>query len=185
MSPPSTIPPGVLPRATRRGFLRLAGATAALTALGQLRMLPPVAAAASHGERFFDAGETEILTRIAERMVYSGDPAAPRVRDTATIATIDALCAGLPPAVSEPLPLALRLFEYGPFLFDLSFARFTRMSDAAQDTSLHGWMTSRFALRRLAFTGLRNLCMLGYYSQPETRPLIGYRGPLIGTRPTP
>ncbi len=185
MNPPSTAPPGVLPRATRRGFLRLAGASAALTALGQLRMLPPALAAASQGERFFDAGETEILTRIAERMVYSGDPAAPGVRDIATIATIDALCAGLPPAVSEPLPLALRLFEYGPFLFDLSFARFTRMSDAAQDTSLHGWMTSRFALRRLAFTGLRNLCMLGYYSQPETWPLIGYQGPLIGRRPTP
>ncbi len=184
MRPSVTSPPGPLPRATRRGFLRLAGATAAFTALGQLRMLPPLAAAASHGERFFDAGETEILTRIAERMVYSGDPAAPRLRDTASIATIDAFCAGLPPAVSEPLPLALRLFEYGPLLFDLSFARFTRMSDAAQDASLHGWMTSRFALRRLAFAGLRNLCMLGYYSQPETWPLIGYRGPLVGARPT-
>ncbi len=185
MNRPAPSPPGLLPRATRRGFLRLAGATAALTALGQLRMLPPVAAAADRGARFFDPGETEILTRIAERMVYSGDPAAPRVRDTASIATIDALCAGLPPAVSEPLPLALRLFEYGPYFFDLSFARFTRMDDAACDASLEGWMRSRLALRRQAFTGLRNLCMLGYYSQPETWPLIGYRGPLIGTRPTP
>ncbi len=59
------------------------------------------------------------------------------------------------------------------------------MDDDARDASLHGWMTSRFALRRLAFTGLRNLCMLGYYSQPETWPLIGYQGPLIGSRPTP
>ena len=39
MSRSSAPPPGVLPRATRRGFLRLAAASAALTALGQLRTL--------------------------------------------------------------------------------------------------------------------------------------------------
>ena len=39
-------------------------------------------------------------------------------------------------------------------------------------------MQSRLELRRLAFLGVRNLCFLGYYSQPETWPLIGYQGPL-------
>ena len=52
-----------------------------------------------------------------------------------------------------------------------------------QDASLRAWMTSRLAIRRLAFTGVRNLCMLGYYSQEESWPLIGYAGPLIA-RPT-
>ena len=57
--------------------------------------------------------------------------------------------------------------------------RFSRMTDAQKDASLEAWMTSRLALRRMAFLALRNLALLGYYSQPETWPLIGYQGPLI------
>ncbi len=43
-------------------------------------------------------------------------------------------------------------------------------------------MESRFGVRRLAFLALRNLSLLGYYAQPETWPMIGYRGPLLGRR---
>ena len=51
------------------------------------------------------------------------------------------------------------------------------MRDAEKDASLEAWMTSRLALRRLAFLALRNLAFLGYYSQPDTWPLVGYQGP--------
>jgi hypothetical protein len=165
--------------ATRRGFLRLAGTSAALTALAQIRPLPAPAAAGPPGERFFDARETEILSQIVERMVDSGEPGTPAMRETHAVATIDAFCRRLDPALTGPLPLALRLFECGPILFDLSFSRFSRMSDAQKDASLEAWMTSRLALRRMAFLALRNLALLGYYSQPETWPLIGYQGPLL------
>jgi hypothetical protein len=167
------------PRATRRGFLRLAGATAALGALGQLRELP-LRAAPPGADPFFDAGETEILTQLAERILDTGEPAAPRVRDTATVAAIDALCAQLDPELAGQLPLALRLFEWGPWIFDWTPARFTRMDPAQQDASLQAWATSRLALRRQAFQGVRNLCLFGYYSQPEVWPAIGYQGPLLG-----
>jgi hypothetical protein len=189
---PRTPPARLL--ASRRGFLQLAGASAALTALGQLRVLPSMAATggarvlpavAAGGARFFDERETEILTQIVERMVETGDPAAPALRDTAAVATIDAACGQLDPAVSGELPLALRLFEYGPILFDLTFSRFTRMSDAEKDASIEAWSTSRFAVRRMAFLAFRNLAMLGYYSQPETWELVGYRGPLLGSEPAP
>jgi hypothetical protein len=166
-------------RATRRGFLRLAGTSAALTALAQVRALSAPGAAEPLRERFFDARETEILTQIVERMVDTGEPDAPAVRETRAVATIDAFCRRLDPEISGPLPLALRLFEYGPMLFDLSFSRFSRMSDAQKDASLEAWMTSRLALRRTAFLALRNLALLGYYTQPETWPLIGYQGPLL------
>ncbi|MEE9608996.1 MAG: hypothetical protein V3U03_14750 [Myxococcota bacterium] len=167
---------------SRRGFLRLAGAAAAFTALGQLRVVAPGARAlpADAGPAFFDPWETEVLTQIMERVVETGLPDAPRVRDTRAVATVDALCHTLPPGVSGQLPLALRLFEYGPLLFDLQFSRFTRMSDEQKDASLEAWMTSRLSVRRMAFTGVRNLCFFGYYSQDETWPLIGYAGPLIG-----
>ena len=170
------------PATTRRGFLRLAGTTAAFGALAQLRVLPAGAlgcAAAAPSGRFFDASETEILTQLMERITDTGLPGAPRVRETRAVATVDTVCLGLDPAVSGVLPLALRLFEWGPLLFDFRLARFSTLSPAEQDASLHGWMTSRLALRRMAFTGVRNLCFMGWYSQPEVWPLIGYQGPLL------
>ncbi len=164
---------------TRRGFLRLAGATASLTALAELRAVPAAATEDRVAAGFFSAVEREILTQIVERMVDSEQPAAPRVRDTDAVATIDALCGSLDPSVTQPLPTLLRVVDYAPFVFDLSFKRFTRMTPKEQDASLTGWMRSRFALRRVAFMALRNLSFLGYYSQEETWPLIGYGGPLL------
>ena len=96
----------------RRGFLRLAGAATAFTALAQLRALPPAAQASPAEAGPFDAMETEILTQIVERMVETGEPAAPRVRSTAAIPTIAALCQRLDPGVVGQLSMALRLFEY-------------------------------------------------------------------------
>lgn len=169
---------------SRRGFLRLAGATAAFTALGQIRALPPAVRAAEAGdaEGVFDAMETEILTQIVERMVETGEPGAPRVRDTAAIPTLEALCRRLDPGVVGQLSIALRLFEYGPIVFDFTLSRFSRMSPEQKDASLECWMRSRLAIRRQAFLALRNLAMLGYWSQPETWPLIGYQGPLLAAR---
>jgi hypothetical protein len=170
-------------RLSRRAFLRGAGLAASLAAVGRIRALPAAAAElAALGPRFFSDHETEILTQIVERMVDTGDPAAPAVRDTRAVATIDGLVAGLDPAVSGQLPLALRLFEWGPLVFDFTFSRYTRMTPAEQDASLEAWMTSRLQIRRLAFAGLRNLALLGYWSQDETWPLIGYAGPLLGAR---
>ena len=175
------MPPLGPARATRRGFLRLAGATAALASLAQLRALPAAAAdaASRSGERFFSPRETEILTCIAERVCDTGDPAAPPLRETGALASIDAFCRALDPALTAQLPLALRLFEWGPFLFDWTFTPFTRMSDAQRDASLRAWTTSRLAIRRQAFLAVRNLCLLGFYSQPEAWRLIGYQGPLL------
>jgi hypothetical protein len=170
------------PTATRRGFLKLAGATAAFGALAQLRVMPGAAAGlaadAARG-RFFDDAQTEILTQLMQRMVETGLPGAPQVRDTRAVATVDAVCHGLDPAVSGVLPLALLLVEWSPLLFDFRFARFTSLGADEQDASLRSWATSRLTLRRTAFLGLRNLCFLGWYSQPEVFRLIDYQGPLL------
>lgn len=173
-------------RTSRRGFLKLSG-TAGLATLASLPALPAVAEdAAPAGGGFFSAREREILTAIVERMVETGEPGAPAVRDTRAIDVIDDACAALPTAVTEQLSAALQLFEWWPFLLELRFQRFTELPPDARDTSLAGWMTSRFGVRRLAFYALRNLGMLGYWSQDETWPLIGYRGPLrTSPRPEP
>jgi hypothetical protein len=114
-----------------------------------------------------------------ERIVDTGLPDAPKVRDTGAVATVDGLCAGLDPSISGPLPLLMRAFEYAPLLLDFTFTRFTSMTAAEKDVSIETWRTSRLHLRRLAFLGVRNLCFFGWYAQPESWPLIGYQGPLI------
>ena len=118
-------------------------------------------------------------------MVATGVPDAPAVRETGAIETIDRICAGLDPGVSQVLPDLLRLVEWGPLLFDFSLTRFSKMSDAEKDASLRAWMTSRLGLRRRAFYALRNLSYLGYYSQDATWALIGYRGPFRLGEETP
>ena len=167
---------------SRRGFLRLAGSATALAALARIPAVPAAARAAArepNGGRFFDPDATRVLTAVVERMVHDGDPAAPALAGTRAIATIDALCGALDPALTEPLPLLLRLVEWGPPLFDLRFSRFTRLDAEGRDAALRGWMTSRFGVRRMGFGALRNLSMLGWYSQEESWPAIGYAGPLL------
>jgi hypothetical protein len=134
------------------------GSTAAFTTLAQLRVIPAGAAAPSAptASRFFAPDETEILTQIVERMVDTGESRAPRVRATRTIETIDRFCGSLDPELTAPLSLALRLVEYGPIVFDLTFSRFTRMDPAQQDASLAASMRSRLGLRRRVFYALRN-----------------------------
>ena len=163
--------------ATRRGFLRVAGGSAAFASLANLRALP--AAASGTGGRFFAPAEREVLTQVVERMVETGEPAAPAVRATGAIDAIDALCLSLDPDATAPLPPLLRLVEWSPLVFDGRFSRFTTLADDEQDRALTGWMRSRFAWRRMAFLALRNLALLGYWSQDATWPLIGYRGPLL------
>jgi len=163
--------------ATRRGFLRLAGASAAFASLANLRALPAAAGAA--GGRFFASEEREVLTQVVERIVDTGEPSAPAVRATAAIDTIDALCVSLDPDATAPLPALLRLVEWSPLVFDGRVARFTALAPGDQDRVLTGWMRSRFAWRRMAFLALRNLALLGYWSQDATWPLIGYGGPLL------
>jgi hypothetical protein len=171
---------GLGPRSTRRGFLRLTGATLALAGLANLRVLPAAGALpAVAGRRFFSPADAERLTAIVERMVASDDPTAPAVRETRAVETIDSLCRVLDPGATRLLPVLLRLVDWGPLLFELRPSRFSALTDAEKDAHLAGWMRSRLRWRRLAFLALRNLSFLGYYSQAETWPAIGYAGPLL------
>jgi hypothetical protein len=168
-------------RVSRRSFLALAGGGAAFGSIASLRSVPAAAVevASAAPVAFFAPREREILTQIVERMVDTGDPSAPTVRGSGTMETIDALCAGLDPNATAPLPALIRLVDWGPLLFERRLARFTSLDAAGQDAQLASWMTSGLALRRMGFYALRNLALLGYWSQDATWPLVGYAGPLL------
>jgi hypothetical protein len=156
--------------------------SAALLALSRLRLAPAIAlsdAPASAELRVLGRRDARILSAIAERMTFTGDPAMPPFGDTAGLQTIDAALRQLPPDVPQQLSYALVLFEYGPPLFAGKLATFTMLTPAWQDLYLDGWADSRFQSRRIAFQAFKNLSMLGYYSQDATWAAIHYQGPWV------
>jgi hypothetical protein len=169
------------PVLSRRTFLRAGGTSAALLMLSRLRALPaagqhppPVPGATLRVLRPTDA---RILGVIADRMTFTGDPGMPRFADTAGLQVIDAALLQVPPDVPQQLSWALLLFEYGPPLFLGKLSTFSGLSPEWQDAYIAGWADSRFHTRRIAFQALKNLSMLGYYSQDATWPAIHYDGP--------
>ena len=167
-------------RIGRRDFLRLTGFSAGMLAVARLRVAPAWAEAASAtagSMRMLSPGDARILTAVAARITFTGDPAMPRFEETAALQTIDTALRQLPPDVPEQLSWALWLVEYGPPLLIGQPSRYTNLSPAWQDIYLSGWAESRFQTRRLVFQAVKNLSMLGYYAQDATWPGIHYGGP--------
>lgn len=172
----------------RRTFLKLGALGPAMLALQQLPARGAWAggvgssagfATPEQGAHVLDEEDSDRLMSIVERMVWTGEQAAPAPREIGTLAAIEGALATLDDSLVEELRLALRLVEYWPVLMEWRFRRFRTLSPEAQDESLEGWRTSRIELRRRVFYALRNLALLGYWSQDETWSLIGYPGPWI------
>jgi hypothetical protein len=52
--------------------------------------------------------------------------------------------------------------------------RFSRLDPVAADAYLDTWAQSSLPPRRAVFQGLKSICMMGYWSRPETWSGIGY-----------
>lgn len=131
----------------------------------------------SNDLQFFSPAEAEILMVLTERMVGTDTPDRPQrpsARGTSTsnppstVTTIDAFVAGLPSNVQLQLRRALHLFQWCPILFVGKLVPFTQLSFHDADAYIQSWAESRFGLRRRLFRGLRDLTLLGYYSQFAT-----------------
>jgi len=166
---------------SRRSFLRYSAVTAGLGTLVRLRAVPAATESPliEATPEVFSPNEKEILTVIVERMVDSGDPSMPAVRDTHAIATIERTLGEVDESVASQLRWLLSVFEYAPPLLAFRMSTFTGMTPEEQDDYLRGWANSRFQIRRLAFRALKNLSMLGYYAQDSTWRGIHYDGPWV------
>ena len=164
---------------SRRSFLRYTAVTAGLLAVSRLRVAPALAAPATASRlRVLTPHQDAVLTAIVERMVFTGADNMPAVRDTRAVETIDQAMLQLDPAVQSQVGWLLTLFQWGPPLFQLKLKTFTSLTPDERDDYLRDWATSRSDTRRLAFRALKNLSMLGYYSQDATWKGIHYDGPL-------
>jgi hypothetical protein len=166
----------------RRTFLRAAGMSAGLLTLSKLgRAVSAVALVdtSNGGLKVLSTGDARVLSAIAERMVFTGDPGMPRFGETSGLRIIDNAMRHLVDDVTQQLHWALLLFEYAPPLFAGRLSTFTGLDATAQDAYLAGWADSRFTLRRIAFQALKNLSYLGYYSDDATWKGIHYDGPWV------
>jgi len=164
---------------SRRSFLRWTAVSAGLLTVSRLRLAPPAAATSAGCARVLTPSQAEILTVVVERMVYSGSPEMPAVRDTAAIATIDQALLQLDAPTQSQVGWLITLFEWGPPVFQFKLRRFTTLSAEEQDAYLRDWATSRVETRRIAFQALKNLSVLGYYAQDATWKGIHYDGPWV------
>jgi hypothetical protein len=167
---------------SRRSFLRYVGVSAGLLMISRLRV-PPAWGAQSPaaGLTVLTPQQAAVMTAVVERMVATGDSTAnmPAVQDTHAIETIDRALLQLDPSVQSQLRWLLMIFQWGPPLFQLKFTTFTGMAAQERDDYLDDWATSNLETRRLAFRALKNLSMLGYYSQDATWKGIHYDGPWV------
>lgn len=162
---------------SRRAFLQRTTWFVGMAALVRLRAPVAYAATAPASLQYLDHDQADLLGAIVERMVFTGDPAMPLARDTDAVFVIDQALLQADGDVREQLGWLLRLFDWGPILFQGRFARFRSLTDEERDDYIRGWATSRFTLRRIGFQALKNLSMLGYYAHESTWRGIGYHGP--------
>jgi len=170
---------GLVPSLSRRSFLQYTALSAGMLALARLRVPSAAVAAPIGGLRILTPHEAEILSAIVERMVFSGDNAMPSVAQTRAIETIDQALQQLDAPVQSQLRWLLVVIQWGPPFLHLQFSTFLGMSPTERDDYLRSWAASPYEIRRLAFRALKNLSMLGYYSQDATWKGIHYDGPWV------
>lgn len=173
---------------SRRGFLGVGGAAAALAAAG--------------GSYAWLMGSDEDYARMA------GD-AAPVLLSIKEYAVLDALAAALVhpikrgPGVGQAMTAlridrelslhhestlaadvraSLALLEHAPALDGLG-PRFTALSDSDKQAFLAGCAGAGGGIRRAAYAGVRFLVLFFYYTDDRTWPGIGYAGPSVEEKP--
>jgi hypothetical protein len=164
-------------KTNRRTFLRTGLFGGALLALGGAGLaLYPTRHVASplRPLRVLDDRGFQVLVAIARRVIV--DPGA----DGAAIAQgVDELASRMPREVQRDINRLLGLFEsaLGGLLLDGRATPFTRLSPEAQDGVLAKWRSSRLALRRGGYQGLRKLCSVAHYMEPWSWAAIGFPAP--------
>lgn len=127
-----------------------------------------------------------VVDQIASRMVSSDAPedrTIPSARDAGVAEYIDGYLAGMSQATRGDLLTMIRYIEHlAPVAVGYRH-RFTALSGDEQDEVLRSLESSRFSLLRAGFEGLKSLVMMGYYRDPRTWKILGYRGPFLEVSP--
>jgi hypothetical protein len=120
--------------------------------------------------------ETRTLDAILDRMCAYTRPDLPRPDDTDALESTLDFVDTFPQGRRRQLRQLLAVVEAGPLVLAPAGERerFSELSAEAADTYLRGWDESALPPRRAAFRALKSVCMMGYWSQPDTWDGIGY-----------
>lgn len=117
-----------------------------------------------------------VLTAAAERVVGPRGEALIRTRVVDPGAHADAFLASAP-AFAPPLSQALLALEFGVWPLLEKVRPFTTLDDAGRERVLSELVGSGLALKRMLFSGVRAIALLGFYAAPEGRALTGFPSP--------
>jgi hypothetical protein len=149
------------PGLDRRGFLRLAGAAAAVGAL-------PGCLSPDRRDALVTAVTRRIVGPEGAARIDAGlvDPAA----------TAAAFLANLGP-LGDALELALVAVEWSAWPLVPKLRPFTALGAADQDAVLADLRDSRLGFKRQLFAAAKSVGCLAYYASPESHVGLGYPGP--------
>lgn len=119
--------------------------------------------------------EYRTFDALLDRMCAYG-AGFPRPADTLALESSLEFIETFPEGRRSQLRDLLAIFEAGSLLLgpDGQYRRFTELDDEAADTYLASWDESALPPRRAAFNALKSVCMVGYWSQPDSWAPIGY-----------
>ncbi len=158
----------------RRGFLKLGLVGGALVAASgvTLALLPGERAVRPRTPPLsLDDAQFAVLVAVAARVLArtTADPLG-------AAHAVDTALRFAPPEVRHDLGLALDLLD-NALVSVLTGGRptpFTVLDEAGQDAALRRWGSSRLALLRSAYQGLRKLCLAAHYATPPAAAALGY-----------
>jgi len=116
----------------------------------------------------------ELLAQVTETFMPAGGAFEAGARTLRLDESVWHYFGQLHPLGTVGLTLLLYLIEYTPFVLGPRRRRFSRLSAADRAVALAGWETSRLALRRQLFNGLKLAVTLHAYDGPEACNAIGY-----------
>jgi Gluconate 2-dehydrogenase subunit 3 len=121
-----------------------------------------------------------VVRDVARRMVAPDRSEGVPTPDEVGVAQfVDHYLMDLRPALRRDVLRMLRYVEQLAPLGSGFVHRFTALSAADQDRVLGALEASQSDLLRASFQALKGLVMMGYYRDPKTFGILGYRGPLL------
>ncbi len=161
--------------AGRRAFLKLLASASAIAGAGMAGCtrapgaIPP-------GLTFLDDTTYWIVKAFAGRILPPGGTIPQGAGDVDVLPYFDALVSSQPPETRKDMRSGILLLEYRALFYRLSFKRFTEMTPEMQDEYLKSWESSSVSLFRGIFWGYKKICCLGFFSNKDVWPHIGYDG---------
>ena len=119
--------------------------------------------------------ELDVVQAAAEALL----PPAPDEGAFAKVAgNVDRYLVGLPAALQRQIHALIAAIEHGTTPLAGCWSRLTRLPGDERRDFLEG-LAARGGKLAEAYGAIRDLCVLGYYQQPETWPALDYTGPWV------